>query len=51
MDQAKSSLLRSSLSISEIGYAPGFAYPQHFRNLFTARTCMSPRAYGGVGGG
>jgi AraC-like DNA-binding protein len=51
IEQAKSSLLHSSLSISEIGYALGFEYPQHFSNLFKAKTGMSPRAYRSVGGG
>ena len=45
IEQAKNSLLNSSRSISEIGYSLGFEYPQHFSNLFKARTGMSPRAY------
>lgn len=45
IEQAKSRLLNSDHSISEIGYSLGFEYPQHFSNLFKAKTGMSPRAY------
>lgn len=45
IDRAKNSLLNSSTSISEIGYALGFDYPQHFSNLFKSKTGMSPREY------
>ncbi|GAB4428699.1 MAG: hypothetical protein OHK0039_47280 [Bacteroidia bacterium] len=50
IEQAKSSLLHSSLSISGIGYALGFEYPQHFSNLFKAKTRMSPRTYRSMNG-
>lgn len=42
---AKNSLLNSSRSISEIGYDLGFEYPQHFSNLFKAKTGLSPSVY------
>lgn len=45
IDRAKNTLLNSNQSISEIGYALGFEYPQHFSSLFKAKTGMSPRAY------
>ena len=45
IEQAKSSLLNSNFSISEIGYSLGFEYPQHFSKLFKAKTGMSPRVY------
>jgi len=50
IEQAKNNLLHTNLSISQIGYALGFEYPQHFSNLFKAKTGMSPRAYRKGGG-
>ncbi len=45
IEKAKNSLLNSEHSISEIGYALGFNYPQHFSNLFKSKTGLSPRQY------
>lgn len=45
IEKAKNSLLSTNSSVSEIGYALGFEYPQHFSNLFKAKTGMSPREY------
>ena len=45
IERAKNSLLSSGKSISEIGYSLGFEYPQHFSNLFKAKTGMSPSEY------
>ncbi len=45
IDRAKNSLLNSSNSISQIGYALGFEYPQHFSNLFKSKTGLSPREF------
>lgn len=45
IEKAKTNLLNSNESISEIGYALGFDYPQHFSNLFKSKTGFSPRAY------
>lgn len=45
LDKAKRKLRNSGDSISEIAYALGFEYPQHFSNLFKAKTGYSPRAY------
>jgi AraC-like DNA-binding protein len=45
IDKAKSKLLNSQASISEIGYALGFGYPQHFSNLFRSKTGVSPSEY------
>ena len=45
LERAKNSLLNSSDSISEIGYALGFEYPQHFSNFFKSKTGISPREY------
>ena len=45
LEKAKNSLLNSTDSISSIGYALGFGYPQHFSNLFKSKTGMSPREY------
>lgn len=45
IEKAKNKLLSSSDSISEIGYKLGFEYPQHFSNLFKAKTGYSPSEY------
>lgn len=45
IDRAKNILLNSSYSVSEIAYQLGFEYPQHFSNLFKAKTGYSPRAF------
>ncbi len=45
IEKAKNSLLNSGQSISEIGYALGFEYPQHFSNLFKLKTGMSPSEF------
>ncbi len=45
MEKAKNILLNSGQSISEIGYALGFEYPQHFSNLFKSKTGMSPSEF------
>ncbi|WNB17613.1 helix-turn-helix domain-containing protein [Marivirga arenosa] len=45
IERAKNTLLNSKQSISEIGYALGFEYPQHFSNLFKAKTGMSPSEF------
>jgi AraC-like DNA-binding protein len=45
IEKAKNTLLNTSNSISEIGYSLGFAYPQHFSNLFKSKTGVSPREY------
>ncbi|MCC5945330.1 MAG: AraC family transcriptional regulator, partial [Bernardetiaceae bacterium] len=42
IEKAKTSLLNSKLSVSEIAYTLGFDYPQHFSKLFKAKTGMSP---------
>lgn len=45
IEQAKTSLLNSDKSISEIAYSLGFDYPQRFSNLFRVKTGMSPKEY------
>lgn len=45
IDKAKTSLLSSFKSISEIAYDLGFEYPQHFAKLFKNKTGMSPTEY------
>lgn len=45
IEKAKTSLLNSKDSISQIGYALGFKYPQHFSNLFKSKTGISPKEY------
>lgn len=45
INKAKTRLIGSNDTISEIAYSFGFEYPQSFNKLFKARTGMSPRAY------
>lgn len=45
VDKAKSSLLNSTESISEIAYSLGFEHPQSLTRLFKAKTGMSPNEY------
>jgi YesN/AraC family two-component response regulator len=45
IEKAKNILLSSNHSISEIGYALGFEYPQHFSNLFKSKTGFSPSEF------
>lgn len=45
IEKAKNELLSSKNSISQIGYALGFEYPQHFSNLFKLKTGLSPSEY------
>lgn len=45
VDNAKSTLLNSNLSVSEIAYSLGFDYPQHFSKLFKTKTGLSPIEY------
>jgi AraC-like DNA-binding protein len=45
LEKAKTALLNSSLSISEIAYSLGFGYPQHFSKLFKTKTGLSPSEY------
>lgn len=48
IDKAKTMLLGSDDSISQIAYGLGFEYPQHFSKLFKQKTGMSPAAYRNV---
>lgn len=45
IDRAKTLLLSSEESISQVAYELGFEYPQHFSKLFKSKTGMSPAAY------
>ncbi len=45
ISRAKTRLLQSSHSISEIAYELGFDYPNHFSKLFKSKTGMSPKAF------
>jgi AraC-like DNA-binding protein len=45
IDKAKTRLLNSGESISQIAYGLGFEYPQHFSKVFKAKTGMSPAEY------
>ncbi|MEZ0539821.1 helix-turn-helix domain-containing protein [Fibrella arboris] len=45
IEEAKTNLLGSRASVSEIAYQLGFEYPQYFSRLFKAKTGMTPAAY------
>ncbi|MCC5916479.1 MAG: AraC family transcriptional regulator [Cryomorphaceae bacterium] len=45
VEKAKTSLLNSELSVSELAYSLGFNYPQHFSTLFKTKTGLSPGKY------
>lgn len=45
VNKAKTILLNSRSTVSEIAYDLGFEYPQHFSKMFKSKTGMSPGAY------
>jgi AraC family transcriptional regulator, transcriptional activator of pobA len=45
IDLAKVQIIEASKSISEVAYALGFKYPQHFTRLFKQRVGVSPLDY------
>ncbi len=45
IEKAKTWLLSSNDSISQIAYGLGFNYPHYFSRLFKARTGISPQKY------
>lgn len=45
VDRAKSTLLSSEKTISEIAYGLGFDYPQHFSKVFKEKVGLSPTEY------
>lgn len=45
IEKAKTTLLNSNTSISEIAYRLGFEYPQHFSKLFKSKVGLSPSEY------
>jgi AraC family transcriptional regulator, transcriptional activator of pobA len=45
IDVAKERMFDSTKSISEIAYALGFKYPQHFARVFKQRVGLSPQEY------
>ncbi|NLR91490.1 helix-turn-helix domain-containing protein [Flammeovirga agarivorans] len=45
INKAKTRLLSSSESISQVAYSLGFEYPQHFSKLFKSKTGYSPVEY------
>lgn len=42
IDKAKTLLLGSNTSVSEVAYSLGFDYPQHFTKLFKLKTGLNP---------
>ena len=45
IEKAKTTLLNSNSTISEIAFGLGFEYPQHFSKLFKGKVGFSPSAY------
>ncbi len=45
IDKAKTKLLNSNESASEIAYSLGFEYPQYFSKIFKKKTTMSPNEF------
>ncbi len=45
IDRAKSILLSSQNTISEVAYSLGFDYPQHFSKIFKEKVGLSPTEY------
>ena len=45
IEEAKTILLSSNYTISEIAYNLGFEYPQYFSKLFKQKTGLSPFEY------
>jgi len=45
VESAKTKLLGTSESVSQIAYSLGFEYPQHFTKIFKTKTGMSPVEY------
>ncbi len=45
IDKAKTQLLGTTESISQIAYGLGFEYPQHFSKMFKAKAGVSPAEY------
>ena len=45
IERAKSLLLTTQLTVSEIAYRLGFEYPQHFNRLFKGKTGITPSEY------
>lgn len=48
IEKAKTRLLNSNISISNLAYDLGFEYPQHFSKLFKAKIGISPTEYRGM---
>jgi AraC-like DNA-binding protein len=45
IERAKTALLNSADSVSQIAYDLGFEYPQHFSKVFKNKTGISPKEY------
>jgi AraC family transcriptional regulator, transcriptional activator of pobA len=48
VDKAKSLLLGSEKTVSEIAYALGFEHPSHFTKIFKAKTGLPPKDFRGL---
>lgn len=45
IERAKDLLLDRDMSVSQVAYALGFEYPQHFSKLFKTKTGLSPKEW------
>ena len=45
IEKAKTRLLNSNISVSNLAYDLGFEYPQHFSKLFKSKTGVNPSEY------
>ena len=45
IDRAKTQLLNTEESISQVAYGLGFEYPNHFSKLFKSKTGMTPAEF------
>ncbi|MEL6536262.1 MAG: AraC family transcriptional regulator [Bacteroidota bacterium] len=45
IERAKTQLLNTQDTVSQVAYSLGFGYPNHFSKLFKSKTGVSPGTY------